>query len=292
MKAQEMMLEGKLLSFVTSDGVRLNGFLFGGRNSRTCIINVHGMTGNFYGIRQMMLAQMIGRKGIAFFSINTRGHDAVSNYRIEKGKRSTRVRAGTNFERFEESILDIKAAIDAAGKMGFRKIILCGHSTGCQKVTYYQYKSDDRRVRSLILLGPADDYNIAKMDLGRNFGKVAALSRRMVAKGKGDEQHRMIPSGLSAQRFDSTVNQRRIESRIFNYDGQLREFASIRIPILAIFGSREEFAAKSVNTYLKILGQKSKSVNYQWRIVRYADHSFKEYEDELAQHIVEWAKSL
>ncbi|MDE1822715.1 MAG: alpha/beta fold hydrolase [Candidatus Micrarchaeota archaeon] len=292
MKAKDMMIEGKLLSFLTSDGVRLNGFLFSGGSKRACIINVHGMTGNFYGIRQMLLAQMLGKRGVSFFSINTRGHDAVSNYRIEDGRKSTRVRAGTNFERFEDCVFDIKAAIGVAERMGFRKIMLCGHSTGCQKIAYYQYKSKDRRVSSLILLGPADDYSIAKRDLGRNFGRVAALSRKMVSRGRGDELDRRIPSGFSAQRFDSTVNQRRIESRIFNYDGKLREFASIRIPILAIFGSKEEFAAKSVGTYLKILGRRTRSANYRPQIIRGADHSFKGHELELAQRIAEWAKQV
>lgn len=288
MSVKDIALNGRLLSFVTSDGVRLNGFLHMGRRNGACIINVHGMTGNFYGIRQMHLAEMLGKRGISFLSINTRGHDAVSNYRTE-GRRSSRVRAGTNFERFEDCVPDIKAAVDIAKRMGFRDIILCGHSTGCQKILYYQYRSKDKRIKSLILLGPADDYNVARADLGRNFNKVAKLSRMMVARGKGNETHSLIPSGFSAQRFDSTVNLKRIEARILNYDGPLKEFASIKVPILAMFGTKEEFAVKRVRACLKILEGKSKSENYRWHVVKGANHSFKGREAELARLIARWA---
>ncbi|MDE1851340.1 MAG: alpha/beta fold hydrolase [Candidatus Micrarchaeota archaeon] len=293
MPTKELALKGRLVSFVTDDGVRLNGFVHGGRKGGDCVINVHGMTGNFYGIRQMLLAEMLARKGIAFFSINTRGHDAVSSYRTEGGRvKGKRVKAGTNFERFEECVPDIKAAIGAARRMGFRGITLCGHSTGCQKVIYYQYRSGDKRVKSLILLGPADDYNIAKADLGKDFARIAKLAEGLVARGKGDETHELIPSGFSAQRFDSTVNLDRIEARILNYDGELKEFSRIRIPILAMFGTREEFAVKRVGTCLRILEGRTRSSNYRWHVVKGADHSFKGHERELAGRMVDWVRSL
>lgn len=292
-KPNNGMVSGRLVPFLAKDRSVLNGFLVGPNRSRKCMIYVHGMTGNFYGgTLQFSIAESIAREGFSLFSVNTRGHDAVSVIRRKKGRGGERFMAGTDLERFEDSLLDIDAAIKKLKGLGFRKFILAGHSTGCQKVTYYQYKKRNRSVVGLLLLAPADDYAIQKRDLGRRFDGVVRMSKRLVKEGKGNEPTKLVPSHFSPRRFLSIADLKNAEARIFDYDGPLKEFERIEAPICAVFGKREEYAAKPVLEYLRILGRRTRSLDFVGVVVDGAGHSFRNHNDVLSDFVARWIRSM
>lgn len=288
-----VVFEGKLVSFPTTDRFHMHGFLIAPKKARTCIVSVHGMTGNFYGYLKSLepIIKKVNGQGIGYFSINTRGHDYVSSLRSINRKRK-RKRGGTRYERFDECVADISGALNALQKLGYKNFILMGHSTGCQKVTYYQYKKKDRRIRGIIILAPADDYNLDKKRFGRKFPIAARKCKALVRKRKGDTMADWIPLGFSAQRFLSVADPTKPEARTFNYDGQLREFSSVREPILAVFGSKEQFTVKPVKKCLEILAKKSRSRAYSMAIIKGADHSFNKHYEELGDTVARWTATL
>src|SRR5208282_5778835 len=86
-KTNNRMVNGRLIEFITKDKVLLQGLLLGPSRSKTCVVYIHGMTGNFYGGNlQFSMASDLERIGVSLFSINTRGHDAVSVMRKIKGR--------------------------------------------------------------------------------------------------------------------------------------------------------------------------------------------------------------
>ena len=72
----------------------------------------------------------------------------------------------------------------------------------------------------------------------------------------------------------------------------MREFGSIRQPILALFGSREEHKLKPVKEYMKILGPSTASKKFDYLIINGADHGFSRHEKETANAIIKWLHSL
>ncbi len=292
MKSSDIV-QGRLVEFLTDDKVVLNGFLVGRRRSRRCVVYVHGMTGNFYGGKtQFAIAKRIDRLGYSVFSINTRGHDAVSVIKVRKGRKLDRLMAGTDLERFEDSHLDIGGAISRLRKLGFREFVLAGHSTGCQKVTYYQYKTRDRGVKGLLLLAPADDNAIYRKEQGKRFEKVFRLAKEYVRQGKGNEPSKEVPSHYSPRRFLSLVDPKNVESRIFDYEGGMREFSKIKVPICAVFGSKEEYATKPVAQYLNILRNRTSSEDYVGAIIDGANHSFRNHNDVTSDFVAMWLSGL
>jgi pimeloyl-ACP methyl ester carboxylesterase len=255
------------------------------------MLYVDGMGGNFYRGFQFLLGGHANRNGIDFFSINHRGHDTVSRTKRLKNGKLKGVTIGTQFEKFEDCIYDIAGAIKLLKKKGYKEIILAGHSTGCQKIAYYQYKTKDSSVRALVLLAPADDYNVDRKELGKNLKRIFALSNKLVKQKKGDT---MIENalGFSAQRLQSVINLDRVEARLFNYNGGLKEFSSIKVPILAIFGSKEEYKTKPVERCLKILEEKTNSKSFSRLIIPGATHSFVKKEDEFAIPMMKWLKKI
>ncbi|MHB1830628.1 MAG: alpha/beta fold hydrolase [Candidatus Micrarchaeaceae archaeon] len=280
-----------VVKFATDDGIILGGILF--KNAikpRTCMIFVHGMSGSVLSGVSLAIAKSLDNYG-ALFSFNNRGCGLVSSFsKYARGKKRRFV-AGTNLERFEDCIYDIKGAIDAMSKLGYAEFVLIGHSTGCQKAAYYQYAAIDRRIAGIVLVAPCDDYNLNKERLGRSYKKIKETCLGMIKSGRGGDA---APGafGLSAQRLDSLINERRVEARMFDYDGRLKEFGAIKTPILAIFGSDEENTIEPVGMCLGILESRTSSDRFEKCLIPGANHAFEGKEKALASSIKKWINGL
>jgi alpha-beta hydrolase superfamily lysophospholipase len=283
---------GELVKFTTKDGLVLDGFLFRSkRNNKRAILNVFGMTGNFFSsARYGALCAAAKGGGVDIFLANNRGMGVVNSFHTT-GKRRWYI--GTAREKFEECIFDIDGAVKFLTRQGYREIILQGHSTGCQKVTYYCYRGMDQRVKGMILLAPCDDYNLARqVELKGKFPLAVRLAKEMVRSGKGIEFTPEWISHYTAKRFLSYADPKNIEARLFDYDSKMKEFGRIRQPILTVFGSKEENLTKPVRKYMSILESRTGSSDFEWKIIAGADHSFVGKEKELARIALDWAARI
>jgi pimeloyl-ACP methyl ester carboxylesterase len=284
----DFRIDGKLVRFETKDGMLLHGFLIS--KSEKIVIHIAGMGDSFYdSFRLPSLVGEVTSAGYSLLLVNNRGHDTITGIPTTKGKWK---KVGTALEKFEDCLKDIGAAVDFVSRYGFKKIILSGHSTGCQKIAYYQSKIQDKRVNGLILLAPTDDYNyVTKKEFGMKFSKVFKIAKRMVHNGKGGE---LLPAEtkvlMSARRFLSDADTKNVESRIFNYDSKMQIFSKIRCPIFVIFGSKEKYRVKPVNEHFKILERRTKSLKFKYALIKGADHGFTGKEKELAKEIGRWLK--
>ena len=278
-----------VLRFESQDGLSLTGILSSNASGSTCIIFIPGMGSGVFA--NVGLALSSATSNASVFLANNRGMGIVSSFSKRKGRMRSKFIAGTQLERFEDSIFDIKGAVNTVSRLGYKKIILCGHSTGCQKAAYYLYKTHDRRVKGVVLAAPTDDHNLFIKSLGKNAPRIAKECLRLVKSGRGDS---IAPggTGFSAQRLDSIINPKRIEGRLFNYEGSLKEFGKIKTPILAIFGSNEENSVKDVAECLDLLEKKSTSRSFSKKLIPAADHSFHGKEKALSSAIAAWISRL
>ncbi len=289
---KEDVLDGRMIHFKALDGIWLAGLLIPSRkNNRLAVIHVFGMSGNFflnptYG---PMCDALKGSDYDMFFA-NNRGMGSVMPFRKDNGKK--RLYYGTAAERFEDCIYDIGGAIRALGKLGYKGVVLQGHSTGCQKIAYYQYKKADGRVMGLVLLAPADDYIGAKKDLGKKFGNAVKIAKTMVRRGHGKKMTPEWISHYTAKRFLSYAVRKNPEARMFDYNSDLGDFKRITCPILAVFGSREEYRDRPVKEYMKLLEERTSSEDFTYAIINGADHGFRKKEEELANVISGWIRGL
>jgi len=286
---------GELISFEALDNLQLEGFLCESPGAKTCIIHIHGMTDNFVGLS--LVDSIMGAaisNGISFFTINTRGMGSITAFHRLRHHIIART-IGTSFENFKECVFDIHAAIRVLRARGYRKFILSGHSTGCQKVAYYQARKNARNVKGIILLGPADDTNYQVKRLGRRaFNAHLEVARKLVRSGKGKEilPFEVEPTYFCAKRYYEIYRPGSIEGNLFNYEGSMKMVSKIKVPVLSLFGEKEEFAAMSVKKMLRILGQKFTHPYSKEIMVKSADHCFCLYEHK-AQDVVEgWLKHL
>lgn len=252
----------------------LDGFwVRGSKRTRTLLLFVHGMGGNFYrSVSKKEMMRQAPRRGIDVLSFNNRGYEK-----------------DVAWERFEDCLHDLDAAVAFGRARGYRRFILLGHSTGCQKVTYYQHRRRNPRVAALVLAAIGDDYAIARRDLGRRYARIVAKARRLVKAGRGDTTLRERGClGFSARRFLSVADPRQAEARLFNFEGPMREFRSITTPVLALLPQREEFACIPVPDMAARLLARTRATPFKAAIIPRADHSFHGVERETTRVILDW----
>lgn len=268
-------IAGRLVAFQARGLKRpLDGFwVTGARRARVLLLFVHGMGGNFYrSVSKKEMMRQAPRRGIDVLSFNNRGYEKDVAH-----------------ERFADCLADLDAAIGFGREQGYRRFVLLGHSTGCQKIAYHQAVRRDPRVAALVLAAIGDDYAICRRDLGSRYGYWVRRARALVQAGRGDT----VLSGrgclgFSARRFLSIADPRQAEARLFDFSGPMREFRRIACPTLAVLPANEEFACMPVPRMAQILCERSRARRFTTTIIPGADHGFHGREAETTRVILDW----
>jgi pimeloyl-ACP methyl ester carboxylesterase len=274
-------VSGSLVAFPAAGGARkprmLDGFYRPApKKHAPLLVMVHGMGSNFYrsALKKSFL-ETAPALGLGILSFNNRGAER-----------------GTEDEKFLMCLPDLDAAAEFAQRHGHRKVVFIGHSTGCQKIVYWQAKRRHPAVAGLILLGPADDYAVLARDLGRRFEAKVAWARAKVAGGKPEAQVSGLYERFTAARFLSVAGKQATEANVFRYGGGLTQFRRVQNPLLAVLGAEEEFAAIPPAEMLAILRRKTRSRDFDEWLIPGTGHSFKGCEAELAMAVCEWAREV
>jgi pimeloyl-ACP methyl ester carboxylesterase len=128
------------LKITAIDGSRVDGALTQPKTKAPAdsvlILSVHGSGGSFHGDPNGFLARLLASKGYAVLGINTR----------QSGSR-------VNTDSFLEIRRDIEAGIYTARALGYRAMVLHGHSLGNIHVQYYAANNWDSDVKAVVLTG-------------------------------------------------------------------------------------------------------------------------------------------
>tara|TARA_B100000809_G_C15042436_1_gene496046 strand:+ start:314 stop:1153 length:840 start_codon:yes stop_codon:yes gene_type:complete len=276
MSQKTIRIPGEFVSFpVGGSRERLDGvWAYHKRPKKRLLVFIHGMGGNFFRSAFKKQAMLQGpRNGWDVLSFNNRGAlGAVIN------------------ERFSHCMQDIDAAIAFGRARGYRQFALMGHSTGCQKVTYYQARRQLRAVRAVVLAAPADDVAIFRRDLGKKHVHWMRQARKLVDRGRGDT---VLPecNGFAARRFLSAADPTQNEGKIFDYAGRMYHFRKVTCPVLAFFGGREEYAVLPVARMGKLLAERSNASQFDYFTVPGGDHGFHRHEEKTVQRVYRWLRS-
>jgi acetyl esterase/lipase len=273
----------------TRDGVWLDGLMAEPKGRRdVALVWVHGLGSVFSSGQPLIraLSLTLIPAGIGYFKVNTRGHDVVAGRGAQL--------AGAAFERFGQSVEDLRAVITFAVRRGFRRVVLAGHSTGANKALHYVARTRDRRVVALMLLGPVSDIAGEMKRLG------AAELRRRVAGA--ERLARRDPTALvprawgvwSARRYLSLYRPGEAEDVFPYYRPTARwpALRSVRLPVAAIIGARDEYLDRPPGALLEAFRQNARrACSFTGVVVPGARHGFAGRESALAELMVSWIRA-
>ncbi len=279
----------------TDDGLELFGLLYEpDAKSAKILVHVHGMAGNFYENPFLdFIAKTLTDQGIAFFTFNNRGCESFKDLTQKVGGKKKFVRIGNAYEKFEESVLDIKATIDAVSTLGFSEIHLSGHSLGSPKVVYYVSETKDPRINSVLLLSPSDMLGLVRADRER-FERDIQEATTMSQNGKGGDLISLKvwdECPVSADTYISLFGDNS-KAGIFNFynsSDRLEVLGKITQPLFAVMGRKDDALTVSIEETMERITKATKnSPHVETQILGDANHGYFGDEQGLADAILGW----
>jgi pimeloyl-ACP methyl ester carboxylesterase len=168
----------RFLAIKTIDGFQVDAALWQPSGKQpaetTLIVMVHGSGASYQQPPQSGLGPRLAAKGYAALAISTRQHDE----RI-------------NTDNFLDVRRDIDAAVQVARALGYKALVLQGHSLGNIQVQFYAATNWDRDIKAVLLLGafadlPWKSRNILVQDEER-FRELIAASMKSLRDGTLDQ---------------------------------------------------------------------------------------------------------
>lgn len=281
----------------TSDDMRLMGVHYPGTES--CVLMIHGMAGNIMEhVFGNVLGERVNENGFGFIYAHTRGYNHINEIATKPKKKNNGYNytvVGTSYELFEDSLKDIEAWVEKVRELGYKKIILLGHSLGCNKVIYYLYTQKSNDVTGVILLSPPDMVGLvekreyepnhkALLHEAREFMK-AGKSRSLLSKKVWSE------FGLSAQTYLSFFEKGRPVDNlpVLRNPEKFEQLEAISKPILCVVGEYDDIAIQELSEDMKLIKSKATNCpNFQSTSIDGANHIYENRENRLADAVVEW----
>lgn len=286
----------------TKDDLRLMGVHYESQNKDIAVLAIHGMSGNVIeDYFCNVVGKMLAENGIGFIYSHNRGYNHINDIATselqEKGGYKT-VRIGVNYEIFEDCLLDIDAWVEETRKLGYKKIILLGHSLGCNKVIYYFSQRKPKDVLGVILASPPDMVGQLKPDYQPDRDELYKEAKENMKNG---EPRKLLSKMLwdwyylSSQTFLSlfTEGSNADNLPVMQNPEKWPQLASINVPILAFMGEYDDIAIRRLSEDLELIKSKATGTKeFTQTMISKASHVYDGQEKAVAEVILNWVKSL
>jgi predicted alpha/beta-fold hydrolase len=268
-----------------------------------CLLWIWGMSGVFQDVPYSTeLLSQLSRNKIGFLAGHNRGLDSKGN------KVVTKVNADGSFQtklyqhpylKYTESVNEIELWKLRAIKLGYKNIIIGGHSLGCNRIISYISSHGDSDVTSVILASPTDMVgNVVNPGYQTGYKEMIAEARKNMVSGNTSRL-------LSIKVWDKYVLTSQMFSDLF-VDGcpadnlpilkkpkSFTELASIHVPVLAINGENDDGVIRSLEDDLKLIKEKAiNTISFKQKVIKSADHNYKGKEIEFSKEIFKWIESI
>ncbi len=270
----------------TKDDIVDSGVLFTppkGLAKPFAVIWIHGWGVNFYSPTYIAISRALAKRGYTTITGNTRMHD-LGNVEAWRGEKRTR---GGYWGVASEEVRDLAAWLDFAEALGFKKVVLVGHSAGATAVQTYQAKTQDTRVAGVVLAS-----GNVRPDTRVPPPEFVAQAKRMIADGQPED----LVQGpfVSAATFMDIVDTPPEFKDFFGVQTPNPGVTRIRCPLLVFFGTNGDVGNDEDLEILKssIRRQRTGPSRVNTIMIQGADHMYAGQEDRVAQVIAGWADTL
>lgn len=270
----------------TEDNLRLQATYFDSNKLDCCVVFVHGqaqsIVDNYFAY---ILGKNLSSNGISFLYSHNRGYSYVNCMSRKDGSLEVN---GASFEIFEDSLKDIEVWITKIKKLGYKKIILMGHSLGCNKALYYLSKNKDS-VQGLVLASATDMVGITKK-VESDFSDLLKEAENNVNNNNPRKLLNSLIGGTDYISSATFISEYSENGNIDNFPiernpKKFEQLSTISVPILSFAGEKE------YPTYLKqgLLKEKAiKCDNFEYQIIEDTNHFYVNKEEEVSKILLKW----
>ena len=257
-----------------------------------CVCFVHGMTGTAAtSYFAEVWAEILTKQDIGFLFMNNRGHTQACDIRTESGDT---VMGGTMYEIFEDCLYDIDLLIKKAKELGYKRIILAGHSLGCNKSIYY-YSKRHPELAGMILASAPDMFQYHS-DATPTEVRARLMQEAQDYMAKGEPYHLLSDFVDQWMPFSARtyVNWYTPGSSLDNIPvvsgkGDWSQLASVDVPILTFSGGDEEDQYHRMDE----IGEHATSCpRFEYYIIPHTDHGYHHQEGYAGAVILDWIRRV
>lgn len=279
----------EIIRVKTKRGLELKGAMYGDTTMDSVVIIMSGICSNVFQndllpatgelLNKHNIACIIGHAMDAFSCI------AYSDFSINK-QRNT----GVVFDDFSFVYEDVESYVKYAYKLGFKKIILAGHSLGSNKIINYLGNTPDNLIDYFIVTAPVDLahwFNVMP-----NVKECIQLAQKFVDENRGNEILPYLFGGFSPMCAESVLsfyNAFNLKNcPIISKDGETNSLFNIKINGSFIIGGKDSLTEGDPKGFMeKINSYCKKPENNQVIVVPDASHIFYGKHPEYAQTILD-----
>ncbi len=270
----------------TSDNMLLPLIHFNSDEKDICVIFIHGMCQtiitNYFTV---VLGNVLQNNKIGFIYAHNRGNSIENDTLLKDG---TYTRCGCMYEIFEDCILDIDLAIEKAKDLGYKRIILMGHSYGCNKIIYYYYKNHPNIIG--IIFASAPDMVGLQLLRQKDYEELIKEAKDNIDNNNPNkllsnliEDYMYMSSKTYYNWYSKNSNLDNLP--VMNYSNNWYQFEAIDVPILTFSGSLET----DNYLHLDLLKEKAKNCNnFEYEYIENANHFYQNKEDRLSNIVLNW----
>ncbi len=292
----------QLVTADTADGLRLPGYFSPGRD--TCVLVVHGMAGSHAADTfAAALADALAEAGVGVLYAHTRGYGHVSDIPQVHGSGAPeppeRRRVGTTYELFEDCVLDLDAWTARCRNLGASRIVLLGHSLGCNKVLHYLHLRRPPDVVGVVLASPPDLVGLVELEgYQPDHDRLLAQARRLVA---ARTPRQLLDADLwgeyrlSAQTYLSLFDPGGPADNlpVLRNPPMFPELASVSQPILLLMGEHDDIAIRGLREDLEVLARRATAAaSVECALIPGANHRYDRCEAAFATAVGDWLHTV
>ena len=271
----------------TSDGLKLFMAHFDSGERDICVVFNHGMTGSITGSYfATVWADKLNENGVGFLAVNNRGHDIMNDMEKPDG---TSVRLGTAYEKIEDCVIDFACGIEKARELGYKRIILSGHSLGCNKSIYY-YSQKKPDIEGIIMASMPDMFAYED-SMGEGYReRLLKEARNNISEGNPSKLVEIEGVSWVPMSSETYVNWYSEGSALDNIPvvrnpEKWEQLAEIDVPILTFSGGDEE----DIYHHMDLIKEKAlKCPDFEYYTIPNTDHSYWKKELESAEIVTDW----
>lgn len=284
----------EIINVQTPRGLVLKGAMWGDTSMNTVVIMMSGICSNVFQNELLPEAgKVLSENGIAFIAGQTM--DAFSYISYSNTKTGKQTTTGVVTDDFSMSYEDVESYVKYAKDLGFKKIILAGHSLGSNRVIHYLANTADDYVNNFIISAPVDLRHF--FDIIPDKKMYLETAQKFVDEGRGKD---ILPfafmgfSPMTANTLLAFYNAENLKNcPVISDDGETRSLSQMKVNGAFIIGACDSMTNKNAEGFIRKINSYCKNPKKnRIVVVPNASHIYYAKHNEHACAVLDCVKSF
>ena len=282
-----------IIKAITKRGLELRGAIYGDSSSDTVLIMMTGISSNVFQNDLLdATGKLLNKNGIT--TIIGHASDSFSCFSYTDYSTGRPRFTGTFEADFDMVYEDVETWVLKAKEMGFKRIILGGHSLGSNKIINYLGNTKDDYIDYYIVSAPIDI--MYWKTVMPNVEESCSMAQSWVKTGRGDDILPMLFGGFSPMTANTVLGFFNAENLkncpVLSGEGETTSLHNIKPNGTFIIGSKDSVTGDSPKEFMEQLSKWTKSPNDNQVIeIEGASHIFFGKHDIYAETVLNCLKN-